>query len=57
MGVLYTAIVVNSVPRAKVLNSDVAVRKYKGFSLITQIADDLSAGMTYYQIKEVGTNE
>ncbi|WP_249662798.1 hypothetical protein [Lentilactobacillus buchneri] len=41
MGVLYTAIVVNSVPRANVLNSDVAARKYNGFSLSAQIADDI----------------
>ncbi|MDN5584296.1 MAG: hypothetical protein L0G20_05390, partial [Lactobacillus sp.] len=41
MGVLYTAIVVNSVPRSKVLNSDVIARKYNGFSLSAQIADDI----------------
>lgn len=41
MGVLYTAIVVNSVPRANVLNSDVTARKYNGFSLSAQIADDI----------------
>lgn len=41
MGVLYTAITVNSVPRAKVLNSDVVARKYNGFSLSAQIADDI----------------
>ncbi|MCT2883683.1 hypothetical protein [Lentilactobacillus parabuchneri] len=41
MGVLYTAIVVNTVPRANVLNSDVIARKYNGFSLSAQIADDI----------------
>lgn len=40
-GVLYTAIAVNSVPRAKVLNMDVVARKYNGFSLSAQIGDDI----------------
>ncbi|GAF37500.1 hypothetical protein [Lentilactobacillus farraginis] len=41
MGVLYTPIVVNSVPRANVPNGDVVARKYNGFSLSAQIADDI----------------
>ncbi|GHP12972.1 hypothetical protein YK48G_03970 [Lentilactobacillus fungorum] len=42
LGVLASPIVINSVPRAQVLNSEVASREYNGFSIQAQIADDIN---------------
>lgn len=40
-GILASAVEITSVPRAEVLNSDVAARKYNGFGFNVQIADDI----------------